>query len=166
LSPLEATVKTINLLGRQRDRQRNFQTTARRGTIPVKDRVNFPNSNSKISALPDLDTTCEDKDERYRGRTMKALVDSFYTWYRTTIRHTKYRWLIIGGTLIYLFSPFDISPDFMPIIGWLDDSIIVTVLVTELSQTLIEGLGRRKGIKVTQDVENSASNAVVDVVAQ
>lgn len=97
---------------------------------------------------------------------MKALVESFYNWYRTTLRHTQYRWLIIGGTLIYLLSPLDISPDFMPVVGWIDDGVIATLLVSELSQVMLEGLSRRKGIKVDREAENSAGNAVVDVVAR
>ncbi|MEM9217978.1 MAG: YkvA family protein [Cyanobacteria bacterium P01_F01_bin.150] len=73
----------------------------------------------------------------------KNFIQAFYTWYRNTLRHTKYRWLIIGGTLLYLFSPLDISPDFIPVVGWLDDGIIVTLLVTEMSQVLMEQMKLR-----------------------
>ncbi|MBE9118728.1 DUF1232 domain-containing protein [Lusitaniella coriacea LEGE 07157] len=93
---------------------------------------------------------------------MKSLVESFYQWYRQTLRHAKYRWLIIAGTLIYLISPIDIAPDFIPIIGWIDDAIIATMLATELSQLLVEGIGRRKGIKV----EDAEGEDVVEVVAE
>ncbi|MEM6423877.1 MAG: YkvA family protein, partial [Cyanobacteria bacterium P01_D01_bin.128] len=67
---------------------------------------------------------------------MKNIVESFYNWYRSTIRHPKYRWLIIGGTLIYLLSPLDISPDFLPVIGWIDDGILVALLIGEVSQMM------------------------------
>ncbi|NJP11877.1 MAG: DUF1232 domain-containing protein [Leptolyngbyaceae cyanobacterium RU_5_1] len=40
-----------------------------------------------------------------------------YNWYRNTLRHPKYRWWIILGTLLYLLSPVDISPDMFPILG-------------------------------------------------
>lgn len=74
---------------------------------------------------------------------MENLVQSFYSWYKQTIRHPKYRWLLIGGTLLYLVSPIDIAPDFIPIIGWIDDAAIATLLAAELSQVFLEFMSRR-----------------------
>jgi uncharacterized membrane protein YkvA (DUF1232 family) len=62
----------------------------------------------------------------------KNFVESFYSWYRGALAHPKYRWLIILGTAAYLISPIDLISDF-PIIGWLDDGVLATLLVTELS---------------------------------
>lgn len=73
---------------------------------------------------------------------MSNPVQSFYHWYQTTIRHPKYRWLIIGGSLLYLLSPLDISPDFIPIVGWIDDGVIATLLVAEVGQLLLSLLNR------------------------
>lgn len=74
---------------------------------------------------------------------------SIYNWYRNTLRHPKYRWWIIAGTLVYLISPIDIAPDFIPIVGEIDDLMLATLLVTELSQMF---LGRFKADEnVTQD---------------
>ncbi|MGK7888216.1 MAG: YkvA family protein [Leptolyngbyaceae cyanobacterium] len=73
----------------------------------------------------------------------KNIVQAFYAWYRATLRNAKYRWVIILGTVVYLFSPIDIAPDFIPIIGWLDDGLIATLLVTEVSQMLLEQLKLR-----------------------
>ncbi len=84
------------------------------------------------------------------------LVQGFYSWYRRTLRHTKYRWLIILATLGYLLIPFDIAPDFIPIIGWLDDGVVVTLLVAEVSQMLMEQLNKRR-------VSRSTNTAVADV---
>lgn len=86
-------------------------------------------------------------------------IQSFYDWYRQTLRHPKYRWLIIGGTLLYLLSPIDISPDFIPMMGWIDDGIIATLLVSELSSILLARLGHRKD-KVAK------SEKVVEVSAE
>jgi len=139
-----------------------------RSPIPEMWGEEFPNRKGGISTLTDLEQTCEDKDGNNQGCPMKELVESFYGWYRQMIRHAKYRWVIIIGTLLYLFSPIDIAPDFIPILGFIDDGIIATVLVAELSQLLLDRLGRNKEIKVSQEVagEKAASETVVDVPAQ
>ncbi|MGB3405021.1 MAG: YkvA family protein [Microcoleaceae cyanobacterium] len=99
---------------------------------------------------------------------MKQFVESFYTWYRQTLRHTKYRWLLIAGTLLYLFSPIDIAPDFIPILGWIDDGVVATLLVTEISGLMLEQLQRRKQNDVadsnTPDTAKT-DNTVIDVTA-
>jgi uncharacterized membrane protein YkvA (DUF1232 family) len=75
---------------------------------------------------------------------MKLLAQPLYNWYRATIRNSKYRWVIVLGSLLYLVSPLDLATDVVPIIGWLDDGVIVTVLVTEVSQLLLEQRKERK----------------------
>lgn len=57
---------------------------------------------------------------------------SFYTWYRKTLRNPRYGWLIVAASIIYLFSPIDISPDLIPILGQVDDVVIITILATEV----------------------------------
>lgn len=74
---------------------------------------------------------------------MNNIAQSFYNWYKETIRNPKYRWLLIGASVLYLVSPLDIAPDFIPIIGWLDDGIIATLLVTEISALLTQKLQAR-----------------------
>jgi uncharacterized membrane protein YkvA (DUF1232 family) len=66
--------------------------------------------------------------------------DAISNWYKTTLRNPKYRWWIIAGSVLYLISPLDISPDFLPVIGWIDDGLIATLLVAEVSQLLTERL--------------------------
>jgi len=91
----------------------------------------------------------------------KSIVETVYNWYRQTIRNSKYRWLIVLGTLLYLVGPVDIFPDVFPIVGWIDDTVVATLLVTELSQMLLES---RKNNK--QQPSNSASNTInVDAVS-
>lgn len=98
---------------------------------------------------------------------MSFSIQSIYTWYRDIIRNPKYRWWVIAGTLVYVLSPFDISPDFIPVVGQIDDVLLVTLLVSEVSQVVVEGIKRRQG-KVTNNADNVAvatPDEVVDVKA-
>lgn len=95
---------------------------------------------------------------------MNISATSIYNWYRNTIRNPKYRWWIILGTLVYLVSPIDISPDFIPIVGVLDDFVLVSLLVTEVSQLVMD---KYKSSKQPEDfVEEVASNNTVEVKAE
>ena len=92
---------------------------------------------------------------------MKISLSAIYNWYRQAIRHPQYRWWIILGTLVYLISPIDISPDILPIAGQIDDFVLFTLLITELSQVAIENYQNR------QKQENTpASDVTVEVEAE
>jgi len=99
---------------------------------------------------------------------MKFSIESLYNWYRDTIRNPKYRWWIIGGSLLYLLSPIDISPDIFPVIGWIDDGVIATLLVAELSSMMLDRLKVSKGTTSTEaavDSNTTATDSTVDVNA-
>lgn len=91
---------------------------------------------------------------------MKNIVQPFYNWYSSQIRHPKYRWFIVLGTIAYLLSPLDISPDFIPIIGWIDDGVMITLLTTELSRLVIEHRQRQKGQQIVVNDSDSLNNTV------
>jgi len=40
--------------------------------------------------------------------------------------------LLIMGALAYIILPLDVVPDFMPIVGWLDDIFILTLTLKKL----------------------------------
>lgn len=77
----------------------------------------------------------------------------FHNWYRKALKHTKYRWLVIFGTLLYLVSPLDISPDVFPVLGWIDDGLVATLLVTEVSSLVMENLKRKRPSKTAFDTQ-------------
>lgn len=95
---------------------------------------------------------------------MNFSIQSVYNWYRNIIRDPKYRWWVIAGTLVYVLSPFDIAPDFIPVIGQIDDVLLMTLLVSEVSQVVVEGIKRRQG-KVTDNVAVATPEEAVDVNA-
>ncbi len=99
---------------------------------------------------------------------MKFPLQALYGFYRNAIRNPKYRWWIILGTFVYLLSPFDISPDMLPIAGQIDDVLLVTLMFTEVSQLLMEKVKRRDE-EFEETINNSEANAQktvdVDVVS-
>ena len=78
-----------------------------------------------------------------------------YDQYRNLIRDSKYRWAIIIASALYILSPIDIAPDFLPIVGWIDDGVVLTLLLTEVSAILME--------KVKAKRDNSSENVADDV---
>ena len=65
---------------------------------------------------------------------MRISLQALYNLYRTTLRNPKYRWWIILGTFVYLFSPLDLAPDLFPLLGQIDDVVLLTLLFSEFSQ--------------------------------
>ena len=95
---------------------------------------------------------------------MTSPLSSLYDWYRNAIRHPKYRWLVMLGTVIYLISPIDIAPDFIPVLGQIDDVMLAGLLFTELSQIVIGKLqSRQEGKAVTTE---NPSSETVDIDAE
>ncbi|MEM1395046.1 MAG: YkvA family protein [Cyanobacteria bacterium P01_D01_bin.116] len=80
---------------------------------------------------------------------MNFSIQSVYEWYRSLIRNPKYRWWVLLGTLVYFISPVDVIPDIFPIVGQVDDVFVLTLLVSEFSQLLIEGFKSRRGVTQT-----------------
>ena len=99
---------------------------------------------------------------------MNFSVSSLYEWYRSAIRHPKYRWWVMLGTAIYLISPIDIAPDFIPVLGQLDDVMLAGLLFTELSQMALAKLQTRQADKGNANTGTSDNPAeeVVDVDAE
>lgn len=92
---------------------------------------------------------------------MKISLSAIYNWYRTALRHPKYGIWIVVGTLIYLVSPIDLSPDIFPIAGQIDDFIVFSLLMTEVSQIAIDKYRNRK-----QKENTPASDVTVEVEAK
>lgn len=93
---------------------------------------------------------------------MNFSIQSVYTWYRNVLRNPKYRWWVVLGTALYFLSPIDVVPDFLPVVGELDDVFLLTLLVSEVSQLVIEGFKERKA---SNAAKNTSTTDTVDVDA-
>jgi uncharacterized membrane protein YkvA (DUF1232 family) len=94
---------------------------------------------------------------------MNFSIQSIYNWYRDLLRNPKYRWWVVAGSIIYLVSPIDISPDIFPVVGWIDDGIVISLLIAEVSQIVKEKLEEHnvRAAKATETV----ADMTVDVSA-
>ncbi|MBM0742019.1 DUF1232 domain-containing protein [Phormidium sp. CLA17] len=93
---------------------------------------------------------------------VKALSNVVFNWYRNTMRHPKWGLWLILGSLVYLLNPFDAIPDFLPIVGMIDDGLIATVLVSEVSQIMSDRLKARKN-KFSNNSVIDAETPAIDV---
>ncbi|MBW4639980.1 MAG: DUF1232 domain-containing protein [Gloeocapsa sp. UFS-A4-WI-NPMV-4B04] len=102
---------------------------------------------------------------------MNFSIQAVYNWYRNLLRNPKYRWWAILGTLAYFVSPIDLLPDVFPVVGQIDDVFLITLLLSEVSQMVIEGVKTRKGNTDTttsstgDTTPNTAKTVDIDAVS-
>jgi uncharacterized membrane protein YkvA (DUF1232 family) len=65
---------------------------------------------------------------KQKARQLKSEADVLIIAYKDSRTPLKAK-IIIGITVGYLLSPIDLIPDFIPILGLLDDLIIVPILI-------------------------------------
>lgn len=87
---------------------------------------------------------------------MKVLSKIVHGFVRSNIRNPKFRWFFIVASLAYLISPLDISPDVFPVVGLLDDGVLITLIASEVSQLLIERRKASQALGVTIDTTASS----------
>jgi uncharacterized membrane protein YkvA (DUF1232 family) len=56
---------------------------------------------------------------------------NIYPLYRQALQ-SKWKWVFVVLTVLYFINPFDIIPDIIPLVGWIDDGLLVSILVAEL----------------------------------
>lgn len=93
---------------------------------------------------------------------MKVLSKIVHSFVRSNIRNPKFRWFFIVASLAYLISPLDISPDVFPVVGLLDDGLLITLIASEVSQFLID---RRKESQTLKSTAGIAPQTTIDVSA-
>lgn len=75
---------------------------------------------------------------------MKSL---FHRISHALLGHPIARWFVILGSIVYLLSPADLLPDVIPIFGWIDDGLLVTLVATGLTDVVLERRRRLKAQK-------------------
>jgi uncharacterized membrane protein YkvA (DUF1232 family) len=91
-------------------------------------------------------------------------LESIYNWYRDLVRNPKYRWWIVGASLVYLLSPIDLLPEaLLGPLGLVDDMVIITVLATELAGVLRDRVSAKKPKSDTKNT--TATTEMVDIAA-
>lgn len=63
----------------------------------------------------------------------KILLDMLTTPSYKLSNKTK---LTIAGTLAYVILPIDVIPDFLPIVGWLDDAFVLGLTINSLKEEI------------------------------
>lgn len=66
---------------------------------------------------------------RQRARHLKAETFALYLAARDP-RTPWYAKLLVAGIVAYAFSPIDLIPDFVPVLGYLDDLILIPIGIT------------------------------------
>ncbi len=64
---------------------------------------------------------------------MNFNLQSLQNWYRGLLQNPKYRWWVVAASIVYLVSPIDLIPDFIPFAGLVDDALIISLLVAEVA---------------------------------
>ncbi len=80
-----------------------------------------------------------------------------YSAYRKALRNPKYRWWIVGGTLLWLVNPINA----VPVLGEIDDAVVVTIFAAEVSQMALEGI---KNKKQQQQVGTESATTPIELV--
>lgn len=94
---------------------------------------------------------------------MNFNLQSLHNWYRTLLQNPKYRWWVVGASIVYLVSPIDLVPDFIPLVGLIDDTLIISLLVTEVAQ--VAKLKLQSKSTRSNPVKMDTDSQVIDIQA-
>ena len=84
-----------------------------------------------------------------RARSLKAETLTLYL----AARHPLTPWyakIFIGGVVAYAVSPIDLIPDFIPVLGYLDDLILVPIGIALAIRMIPPPSGPSAGIERTR----------------
>jgi uncharacterized membrane protein YkvA (DUF1232 family) len=100
-----------------------------------------------------------------RSRQIVKLFKREMTVYRRVLRDERTpprAKLFLGLAIAYVCMPFDLIPDFIPVIGHLDDAIIVPALVIVALRSLPAGLvSEHRELVSREDADSRNKNETV-----
>ena len=108
------------------------------------------------------------KELKQRARRLKAETFALYL----AARHPDTPWyakLLVAAIVAYAFSPIDLIPDFIPIVGYLDDLVLIPIgiaLAIKLvpPPVLAECRARAQEVMVNGKPVSRAAGAVVVII--
>jgi len=71
----------------------------------------------------------------YKNR--RSLIPMFRDVFNGNYRLSFFTFLTLTAGLVYVISPADFLPDFIPLAGWLDDGIVLGFILKQLRKELI-----------------------------
>jgi uncharacterized membrane protein YkvA (DUF1232 family) len=98
--------------------------------------------------------TLPERKQQNLAERLKASVRGFLTQFRVirrALRHPQVPWyakMVAGCAVLYVFSPIQLIPNFIPIIGQMDDVLVVSIGMKFLRRCVPQG--------VLDDCENGA----------
>lgn len=91
-----------------------------------------------------------------RARTLKINIPAVFIALKR--KETPYLAKLFASlTLIYAFSPIDLIPDFIPLLGYLDDLIILPILITTTIKLIPKELFKLYRIEAENLIDQSIS---------
>ncbi len=80
--------------------------------------------------------------------------------------HTKLSALAIIGLIIaYTLSPVDIIPDTIPVLGWMDDLVLIPIAFTLIEKFLPRDILRENQIKASKRINGAILKLVLGALA-
>jgi len=80
--------------------------------------------------------------------------------YRRLLLHPKFGIWVLLGSLLYLVSPIDLSPDLIPLLGQIDDVALIVLMVTAASQWLSQQFLSAEAPEASTDHDDSVRETV------
>ena len=105
----------------------------------------------------------EDFMEKISNRAKRAGIKLIYMallLYYSLSKLSYIDWVIVSVALMYFFSPIDLIPDFIPIIGYLDDQVIINWALSRIINSL------KKNMQYFEEIEIKAKKGLHSIFGE